>query len=289
LTETILPSEEELPELVPPPGSITWRKAGDVRLMGSAGYALLLQVAHPTVGAGVAQFSHFQSDPWGRLFRTLDYVNGTIYGGPELAGEIGRRVRAMHRNFKGVRPDGRPFHALEPDAYAWVHATLASSIVDGHRLFGTALSADEEVQFWGEWRRLGRLIGVRDRDLPQNWEDYRAYFDSTVENVLEDNETVHAVLDSLARPAVPPPGMPGALWRVVAPVAGRQSFVAAVGLLPPMLRARFGLRWTVAHEAVLRTIAAASRASGPLLPRQLREFGPVYVRWRRDALEPSRY
>jgi len=284
-TQRILPSEEELHELVPAPGSITWRRAGDLRLMGGAGYALLLQVAHPTVGAGVAQFSHFESDPWGRLFRTLDYVNGTIYGGPELAGEIGRRVRRMHRNFKGLRPDGRSYHALEPDVYAWVHATLASSIVDGHRLFGTALSPDEQIEFWDEWRGLGRLIGVRDRDLPEDWADYRHYFDAIVERVLENNETVHAVLHSLARPAVPPPGMPGALWRAVAPVASRQSFFGTVGLLPPVLRERFGLRWTAAHEAVLRALAAASRASGPLLPRPVREFGPLYVRWRRRALE----
>jgi uncharacterized protein (DUF2236 family) len=285
LIQSILPKDEELPALVPAPGSITWRKAGDLRLMGNAGYALLLQVAHPTVGAGVAQFSHFQSDPWGRLFRTLDYVNGTIYGGPELAGKIGRRVRGMHRNFKGKRPDGRNYHALEPDAYAWVHATLASSIVDGHRLFGTALSPDEEIEFWGEWRRLGRLIGVRDNDLPEDWADYRPYFDSVVEHVLEANETVHAVLHSLAHPAVPPPGVPRALWRVLAPVAARQSSLGTIGLLPPVLRERFGLRWTPAHEAALQAIAAASRASGPLLPRQAREFGTVYVRWRRQALE----
>jgi uncharacterized protein (DUF2236 family) len=117
LTETILPSEEELPALVPPPGSITWRKAGDVRLMGSAGYALLLQVAHPTVGAGVAQFSHFQSDPWGRLSRTLDYVNGTIYGGPESAGEIsGPLLPRQLREFGPVYVRWRR-DALEPSRY----------------------------------------------------------------------------------------------------------------------------------------------------------------------------
>ena len=270
---------------MPEPGSITWRKAGDLRLMGGAGYALLLQVAHPTVGAGVAQHSDLRADPWGRLFRTLDYVNGTIYGGPELAGEIGRRVRGIHRGFKGVRADGRSYHALEPDAYAWVHATLASSIVDGHRLYGSPLTAEEEVEFWAEWRRLGRLIGVRDRDLPSDWADFRPYFDAVVENELEDTDAVHMVLDSLAHPELPPPGMPELLWRALGPLAARQSTLTTIGLLPPLLRERFGLRWTPAHEAAIRAIGAATRASGPLLPRQLREFGPVYLRWRRKALE----
>jgi uncharacterized protein (DUF2236 family) len=104
--EATLPSADEYAELVPRPGSITWRKTSDIRLSGGSGYALLLQVSHPTVGAGVSQFSEYRSDPWGRLMRTLDYVHGTIYGGPEFAGEIGRRVRQMHRGFKGVRSDG---------------------------------------------------------------------------------------------------------------------------------------------------------------------------------------
>src|SRR5215203_4705573 len=87
---SILPAPDEFAELVPARDSPVWRYASDIRLVAAAGYALLLQVAHPVVGAGVAEHSNFQEDPWGRLHRTLDYVNGTIYGGPQLAGEIGR-------------------------------------------------------------------------------------------------------------------------------------------------------------------------------------------------------
>ena len=36
-----------------------------------AGYALVLQVAHPTVAAGVEEHSRYRQDPWGRLVRTL--------------------------------------------------------------------------------------------------------------------------------------------------------------------------------------------------------------------------
>ncbi len=282
----LLPSEDEYPELAPGPGSITWRKASDIRLSAGSGYALLLQVSHPTVGAGVADFSKYQSDPWGRLVRTLDYVHGTIYGGPELAGEIGRRVRAMHHRFRGVREDGKRYSALEPDAYAWVHATLAVSIVDGHRLFGSPFTAAEEDEFWAQWRRVGRLVGVRYRDLPERWRDVRPYFDDTVEHVLENTRAVQDLLRALARPA-PPPGMPAAAWRLVAPPLAGQGLLIATGMLPPVLRERFGLRWTRAHEAAFRALGAASRASGPLLPHQLRVTGPLHLRSRRSALARS--
>src|SRR4051794_22131132 len=87
--DSILPSAEEAAELVPGPDSVTWRISGDARILTTAGYALVLQVAHPTVGAGVAEHSNFREDPWGRLFRTLDYTTIMVYGGAELAAQTG--------------------------------------------------------------------------------------------------------------------------------------------------------------------------------------------------------
>ena len=69
----VLPTDDEVLALVPGRGSITWRRAADARIFVGAGYALMLQVAHPTVGAGVLEHSNYKADPWGRLFRTLDF------------------------------------------------------------------------------------------------------------------------------------------------------------------------------------------------------------------------
>jgi uncharacterized protein (DUF2236 family) len=281
---SVLPSPDEVPSLVPRPGGPVWRAAGDLRTFSTAGYALLLQVAHPTVGAGVAEHSDFASDPWGRLLRTLDYVNFTIYGGPELAADMGRRVRAMHKAIKGVRSDGQRYHALEPRAYAWVHATLASSLVDGHARFGSPMRHAEKEAFWDEWRRLGRLIGVRDRDLPDTWQGFRAYFEETVEYELADNPTVHLVLRTLGRPASPPlHGPPALAWSLVRGPLARQIRMATIGMLPPVLRERLGLQWSLQEELALRALGAASRATGPLVGL-LGNGGPRYVRMRQEAL-----
>src|SRR5437588_1637582 len=109
MSTAIFPPAEEVPLLLPQPDSIVWRFAGDARLLATAGYALLLQVSHPTVGAGVAEHSDFKADPWGRLFRTLDYTYAMVYGGPRLAGEIGARVREMHKRIKGTKPNGERY------------------------------------------------------------------------------------------------------------------------------------------------------------------------------------
>ncbi len=286
MSPSVLPGEEEFADLVPARGSITWQLAGDLRLLGGAGYALILQVAHPTVGAGVGQYSGFAQDPWGRLFRTLDYVNGSIYGGPEMAGEIGRRVRNVHKTIKGTTADGRRYHALEPEAFAWVHGTLAESIIRNHQLMGRTITRDEREEFWQEWRALGRLIGVRDRDLPTDWAGFRLYFDRMCADVLEDHPTVHEVLETLDKPGAPPvPGLPDPLWNAMRKPLARQLHLMTVGLLPPVLRERFGLTWSPAHQAVFGALCATVKTSGLLLPPQLKEFGPVYVQWRRKQLE----
>ena len=281
---SVLPTPSEARELVPRPGGPVWRLAGDVRSLATAGYAVVLQVAHPTVGAGVGQYSGFLDDPWGRLYRTLDYVHGSIYGGPRLAWEIGRRVRGLHQHIKGTRPDGERYHALEPRAYAWVHATLASALVHGGATFGRALRPGEHQDFWEEWLRLGRLIGVRERDLPARWADFGAYFDAVVEHDLQPNPTVPLVLDAL-RGRRPAPGVPPVLWPALRLPLALQLRLGTAGMLGPHVRDKLDVAWSRADEAAFRAMAAASRALTPAIRGPLAEFGPHYVRWRAKQLE----
>jgi uncharacterized protein (DUF2236 family) len=278
---SVLPPPEEYAELVPKPGSPVWRAFNDIRMLSTAGYATLLQVAHPTVGHGVHQYSSFTKDPWGRLLRTLDYVHGTVYGGPELAGSIGARVRNLHKTIKGERPDGSRFSAMEPDAFAWVHATLAAAIVEGRRVFATPMTVGEKEDFWAEWLRVGRLVGVRTRDLPSEWAGFDEYFDRTVREVLEWTPAVPEVLDTLARSGPPDlPRMPRPVWNVIRLPMAFQLRVTTVGLMPEKARSKLGLRMSGRDRAVFSSLASLSRASAPLVRGPLAEFGPAYVRWR---------
>lgn len=281
----VLPEPSEYAELAPAPGSPVWRAFNDVRLLSTSGYATLLQVAHPTVGHGVHQYSSFTKDPWGRLLRTLDYVHGTIYGGPELAGSIGKRVRELHRTIRGTKPDGERYSAMEPDAFAWVHATLAAAVVQGHAEFVAPMPRHEIEAFWTQWRDVGRLVGVRDRDLPSDWDGFRTYFDRVVASELEWTPAVPEVIATLS--AARPPNVPGlhpALWRVLRAPMGRQLHVQTLGLLPADLRRRLGLAFTGRDQRTFDRLAAISRRAGPVVRGPLREFGPSYVRWRRRAL-----
>lgn len=281
----VMPPPEQWAALAPDSSSVTYRRADDVRVMLAAGYALLLQVAHPTVGAGVSEHSRFRSDPWGRLLRTLDYSCTMVYAGPEAAGEMGLRLRAYHRRITGVADDGTRYHALEPQAYAWVHATLAAGIVRAHECFIAPLSAQECEQLWQEWRALGRLLGVRERDLPPDWQGFCSYFEEMIDGGLRHTAAVEEVLQALRRPAAPElPAPLRALWPPAGRWLGRVFLLATHGLLAPALRERFGVSWGRRQELELAALSASMRAATPVMPAALRNSGPGYLRWRADAL-----
>ncbi len=277
------PSEAELDGLLVGPDSVTWQVTSDVRLYAAMLYPLLLQVAHPTVGAGVSDYSDFERRPWNRLLRTIDYVSLLVYGGREAI-PAGRRLREIHKGFKGVRDDGEAYYALEPKAYAWVHATLINTYVVGHAAFGRTMRPQEVEQFYTEYRGLGRLIGVRERDLPETWGEFREYFDRMVAEELVRTRAVDSVLGAIRHAPAPPVPIPDIFWRALRLPAGQVLSLGGIGLMPEGLRSHLGVRWTQLDEAQFRALGRLSRGLTPILPRRLQVTGPAQLRWRRAAI-----
>jgi uncharacterized protein (DUF2236 family) len=267
------------------PSATTLRIAGDGRLLAGAGYALILQVAHPVVSAGVAEHSNFQEDPYGRLVRTLDYVNVSVFGGDDAAAEMGRRTREMHKRIKGFMPDGRRYHSLEPGAFAWVHATLVHSILEVAARFGSPPTAAERETVYADWRALGHHIGVRDRDLPETHAEFAEYVRHMERDVLEETESVRTVLRTLEAPRAPAVRyLSDGMWRAARWPAARAARLTTLGLLGPVVRERLRLPWSRLDQLQFDALAASQRAVGPLMPPTARRFGPTYLGWRRDAL-----
>lgn len=269
----IFPSEAELDRLVLGPESVAWRTTSDVRLNLAMVYPLLLQVAHPTVDAGVADFSEFERQPWDRVRRTIDYLSTIVYGGRDAI-SAGRRLRELHKRFRGTGADGRRYSALEPEAYAWVHATLLETFVRANARFCEPMSASELERFYREYRGLGRLIGVREQDLPTTYPQFRDYFETTAGLVLSRTASVERVLDALRQLAIAPPVVPGPLWRAIRIPARRALWLGGVGLIDPRLRRRLGIDWSPLDEVQLRAISTVCRAAGPIMPTSLKIVGP---------------
>jgi len=185
------------------PGAAAWYVSAVSRFLLVAIRTLVLQVAHPMVGAAVGQQSVYKSDPYGRLWRTATSVIRQVFGGYRTA-EEGQRLLRLHQDIKGVDGQGRRYSAMNPAAYVWVHASL----FDAWRLFlrdyGPGLTDTQEVQLFDEWRRVGLLIGCQDRLLPTTVAAVNAYFDEMLPT-LENNDVVQDLLYSSVKapPLVP--------------------------------------------------------------------------------------
>ncbi len=226
------------------PETVTWKYAGDNLGFLLAGQALILQVAHPVVGAGVAEHSTYKTDPWGRLERTTKHVSNFIYGGPEVARRTAQHLREMHRPIKGTDVQGRRYTALDPEAYAWVHLTLFYAIRSARTLYADPLDADEEARFYAEWRTLGRLLGVREAQMPSDVRAFDAYIETMIASRLEDNEVVEHLLGPGIYDIPKPPFLrllPNPIFRVLYYPVGMTVRIATVHALPESLRAKLGI------------------------------------------------
>ena len=165
-----------------------------------------------------------------------------------------------------------------------MHATLIDTYVAGHAAFGRPMRPQEVEQFYSEYRGLGRLIGVRERDLPENWGEFREYFDRMVAEELVPTRAVETVLHSIRHAPAPPLPIPDILWRALRFPAGRVLYLGGGGLMPANLRTRLGIDWSQMDDAQFRALGRLSRGLTPILPRRLQITGPAQLRWRREAI-----
>ncbi len=245
------------------PDSVTWRVNREAVLLAGGGRALLLQVAHPLVAAGVEQHSNYDTDPWGRLFRTLDLTTKIVFGDSETAAEASQRLQARHRTVQGVAEDGRAYDARDPDLLLWVWATLVESSLLVYQRYVRPLSPPDLDRYYAEQTRFAVACGVPEGHWPEDFRAFMDYYDRTVADELIVGEAAHRVADSILHPDVPRP---------VKPIFEGLLNLMTVGLLPPVLRERYGLDWGPRRERLLATSTASIRRLLPLLPSLVRDF-----------------
>jgi uncharacterized protein (DUF2236 family) len=243
------------------PGSLSWRIDREVVVLGGGSCALLMQIAHPAVAAGVAQHSTFQEDPFGRLRRTLSTSFDLVFGTPRQAQRSIRRVNAIHRSVRGTIPEtGEPYSALDPRALLWVHATLVDTALRVYGRFVSPLSPEEAETYYRECRAVAFAFGVPEPLVPDT---LRALRDWMSEAVATGEIQVTPTARSLAQSVLYPTGFPPRfVWDL--------AHLASISTLPAELRRQFGLPWSPARERAVDRTAAISRRVLPFVPPALR-------------------
>ena len=159
------------------PDSVTWRVHADPSLALAGLRALLLQAVHPLAMAGVAQHSDFRRDPWGRLFRTAEYVGITTYGTTHEAERAAARVRAIHRRLAGIEPEtGQPYRVSDPELLRWVHCCEVESFLSTGLRCGLRLSEPDQDAYYAEQTEQAALVGLDPEQVPASVDEMADYF-----------------------------------------------------------------------------------------------------------------
>ena len=143
------------------PGSMSWEINADLASVSQAGLpAIVLEILHPSVVAGVQDLSNYRADPFARARATLGYVLTTTFGNTEAATAIIERVKRVHSHVNGTRPDGVPYRALDPELIAWVHTCIPWMILRTFEHTKRPLSQNERDRYLAEQAVIGRMGGA---------------------------------------------------------------------------------------------------------------------------------
>jgi uncharacterized protein (DUF2236 family) len=260
------------------PGSEAWRlNRESMLLLGAGPRALLLQIAHPAVAAGVADHSDFRTDPWRRLAGTLRSYLTIVYGSTGAARAEIRRLNALHRGITGPG-----YAARDPELSLWVHATLIDSTIAVADAWLERVSPARRAAFYEETRPIGRAFGVPDALLPADIEAFDRYVAAMLAPAgpVRVSATARELAAVVLRPPLAPlmpslGGIPVGLYA--------WTLWPSVGLLPASVREEYGLAWGRRERLVSAWLVAGWRAWRPLLPASFRQMPKALAADRRMA------
>jgi uncharacterized protein (DUF2236 family) len=242
------------------PDSVSWRIDRELVVLAGGSCALLMQAAHPSVAAGVAEHSTYATDPFGRLLRTLTSSFDVVFGTRREAEATIRRVNAIHAAVRGRRPDGVAYSALEPEALLWVHATLVDTALRVHDRFVAPVAEADAQRYHEESAAVAVRLGVPGGLVPPTIVELRAWMEGMING---GRVRVTPQARDIARTVLyPVPIPPRIVWEA--------AHLVSIATLPPELRRQYGIGWSAARERGVERIAALSRRWLPLVPAVLR-------------------
>ena len=197
-------------------------------------------------------------------------MNAIAFGTREEADRLTRRVRAMHRRVQGELrepagpfPAGTPYRGDDPEHLLWILAALAESAMLVYDKYARTLSRDEKDELWRDYRVVGHLFGLREREMPEDIEGFEAYMAERYASpeLVVTPQARELAIDIVLKPPV------SLRFRPLLELANQIT----VGLLPPRVREQYGFSWDPVRAVALHGGAEyVKRVLVPVLPERVR-------------------
>ncbi|MGH2758657.1 MAG: oxygenase MpaB family protein [Actinomycetota bacterium] len=254
---------------------MTWTVNMEPAIAAGGGRALLLQVLHPLVAAGVDTYSDFAQDPFRRGLRTADMMLKLAFADADTSKRQAVTLRRMHQRVRGVSKEGIPYGALDPALLVWVWATLVDVSLLMYERAVRKLNVIDRERYYREQKLIAYACGVPRGGCPETHSDFTKYFADFIDNELRITDTARLVAFAGRHPPVP--------WPLGTPLGLLTTFVTA-GLLPEPLRTELGYRWSPGRERLLRAVFLASRIGARTTPVGVRHVQNRYLIGRKTPL-----
>jgi uncharacterized protein (DUF2236 family) len=246
------------------PDSVFWRVNRELASGLAGPRAVLMQIAHPLIAAGVAEHSRFREHRFARLYRTSMAAAAITFGSREFAlrvvGSINRKHGLVHGVLQapaGSFPAGTKYDANNPELKLWVMNTITDSTLLVYDSFVSPLSLEEREEYYRDSLVAARLFNIPDHLIPPTYCDLQSYMaDMLQSDIITVTEAAREIARGLFSPSI----------------EGTLLFFGSsigIGLLPERLRQEFGFRWTPRRQSYMQRLAGVSRRVRGHLPSVL--------------------
>jgi uncharacterized protein (DUF2236 family) len=260
------------PALVPA-NSVSWRVfANPLGLFIGGVAAVILELAEPSVRAGVWDHSSFRTDPLTRMRRTGAAAMIAVYAPRDEAAAMIARVVALHEKVQGELPDRRRYRANDPRLLDWVQATATYGFVEAYHRYAAPLREDERSAAFAEGSAAAQLFGAT--GAPRSLAEWEALLAQTLPQ-LEPSATLGEFLQIMRdTPILPAPLRP----------MQRLLVRAAVEIVPPPVRQKLDLGSGGLRSGERLAVSALARIAERV---PLPSSPPAQARKRMRAAGPS--
>lgn len=250
------------------PDSIVARLHSDPALIVGGIRALMEQALHPVAMAGVAKYSDFRDDAWGRLRRTGEYVALVTYGPRAEVDAAAERVRTIHQRL-GLDTQ---------EELLWVHTSMVDSFIDVARRSGMSLSDGDIDDYLEQMVRFAELVGIESSSVPASYHALHSYMEEIQPKLAITAEAKRTSLFLTFPPMSP-------LLRFATPATALWASVAslAAAALPRWAREMYGWPSIPGHDRLTDRALIAFRDNALRLPEVMR-LSP-YLRAKRAEAE----
>jgi uncharacterized protein (DUF2236 family) len=257
------------------PDSITWKINREVIVVAGWGRAILLQLAHPSIAAGVHDHSSVRGSllsSYRRLRSTVGAMLSLTFADTEQIITAAAGINSIHDRVRGRVGESaatQEYSAHDPELQRWVHATLLESIPLIYELLVGPLTLQERNRYCLEAAIMEPLLGMPAGWLPRD----AAELDNYMRDMLGCGRI--AVTDTsraLARAVLYPPR-----WYVAWP-AFRAMQLLTIGSLPPSIRRAYGFEWRARDARAFARWTTLVRTSLRVLPPRAREWPAARAR-----------